>query len=133
MNERIKELAKEAGFVLWSDEEWKPEGAVIDWSSDYDNELAKFAELIVQECADWIDSNVGMIDEEEIVLEDLKKMLENHDWYFHMSDSGHYYSKGREERKQIEAEIQRLTVEGFRAEACALYNEIKPDDFFDKV
>lgn len=49
MNERVKELAEQAGFVSWSDEEWKPEGAVIDWSSDYDNELAKFAELIVQE------------------------------------------------------------------------------------
>ena len=50
MNERIKELAKQSGFVLWSDEEWKPEGAVVDWSSNYDNELAKFAELIVREC-----------------------------------------------------------------------------------
>jgi hypothetical protein len=35
MNERIKELAKQSGFVLWSDEEWKPEGAVVDWSSNY--------------------------------------------------------------------------------------------------
>ena len=49
MNERVKELAEQAGFVMWADESWKPEGAIIDWSSDYNNELAKFAELIVRE------------------------------------------------------------------------------------
>jgi len=51
MNERIKELAERAGFVLWGDESWNP-GEVIDWSSRYDDELEKFAELIVRECAD---------------------------------------------------------------------------------
>jgi hypothetical protein len=54
MNDRIKELAKQAGFVLWADEEWKPDGAVIDWSSDYDNDLEKFAELIIQECMEQL-------------------------------------------------------------------------------
>ena len=55
---------EQAGFEMWADESWKPEGAIIDWSSDYNKELEKFAELIVRECADWIDSNVGMVDEE---------------------------------------------------------------------
>ena len=50
MNERIKELAKQAGFMLWGDEPWNP-GDVVDWSARYDDELAKFAELIVRECA----------------------------------------------------------------------------------
>ena len=54
MNERFKELAEQAGFVMWADESWKPEGAVIDWSSNYDNELAKFAELIVLECDQYV-------------------------------------------------------------------------------
>jgi hypothetical protein len=49
MNERFKELTEQAGFVMWADESWKPEGQVVDWSSDYDNELAKFAELIINE------------------------------------------------------------------------------------
>ena len=51
MNELIRELAEQAEFVMWADESWKPEGAIIDWSSDYNynNELAKFAELIVRE------------------------------------------------------------------------------------
>jgi hypothetical protein len=51
MNERIRELAKKSGFVLWQDESWNP-GNVVDWSSDYDAELEKFAELIVRECFD---------------------------------------------------------------------------------
>lgn len=51
MNERIRELAKQAGFVLWADESWNP-GDVIDWSCRYDTEFKKFAELIVRECAE---------------------------------------------------------------------------------
>ena len=54
MNERFKELAEQAGFVMWADESWKPEGQRVDWSSDYDNELAKFAELIVRECEQYV-------------------------------------------------------------------------------
>ena len=51
MNERIKELAEQAGFVLWQDESWRPVD-VIDWSCRYDDELKKFAELIIKECSD---------------------------------------------------------------------------------
>ena len=50
MHQRIKELAKQAGFILWADEEWKPEGETIDWSTSYDNELVKLVELVVREC-----------------------------------------------------------------------------------
>jgi hypothetical protein len=49
MNERIKQLAEKAGFVLWGEETWNP-GDAIDWSSRYDAELTKFVELIVKEC-----------------------------------------------------------------------------------
>ena len=51
LNEQIRGLAEQAGFVLWKDESYNS-GDVIDWSSSYDNELKKFAELIVRECAD---------------------------------------------------------------------------------
>jgi hypothetical protein len=47
----IKEIAEKAGFILWENEDWNP-GDVIDWSTRYDDELAKFAELIVRECAE---------------------------------------------------------------------------------
>lgn len=50
MNKRIEELAQEAGFCFWTDESWKPEGATIDWSSNYDDQLQRFAELVVTEC-----------------------------------------------------------------------------------
>jgi len=44
MNERIKELAREAGFQYIKDEG-------IGWAGNYNASLPKFAELIVRECA----------------------------------------------------------------------------------
>lgn len=49
-DESFIEIAKEAGFVFWADEEWKPENAFIDWGSSYDEELRKFCELTVRRC-----------------------------------------------------------------------------------
>ena len=46
MSERTKELAEQAGFECWKDEPYRPEGQVIDWASNYDEELEKFAELV---------------------------------------------------------------------------------------
>ena len=56
MNKRIKELAEEAGFVMWADEEWNP-GDVIDWSNSYDKELQQLIKLVVQECGQIADSS----------------------------------------------------------------------------
>lgn len=58
MNEQIKELAKQAGFISWEDESWKPLDQMFDWSCNYDNELQKFAELIVRECIEEIRGEV---------------------------------------------------------------------------
>lgn len=44
------QIAQEAGFIFWGNESWKPEGAVIDWGSVYDEELRKFCELTVRRC-----------------------------------------------------------------------------------
>ena len=49
MNELIKELAAQAGFVLWADEDWNP-GQTIDWANDYDAELVQYTKLVVKEC-----------------------------------------------------------------------------------
>jgi hypothetical protein len=57
MNSQIKQLAEQAGFVLWKDESWNP-GDTVDWSCRYDDELKKFAELIVQECTTVIEKNL---------------------------------------------------------------------------
>lgn len=48
MNERIKELVKRAGFVLWNNEPHNP-GDVVDWASRYDNELIEYTRLLVNE------------------------------------------------------------------------------------
>ena len=45
MNERIKELAEQAGFQYIKDEG-------IGWAGNHNASLPKFAELIVRECAD---------------------------------------------------------------------------------
>lgn len=52
MNQRYKKIAEKAGFMLWADEDWNP-GDVVDWSMKYDQQLEKFAELIVLECAEF--------------------------------------------------------------------------------
>jgi len=52
MNKRMIELAEEAGFCFWEDEEWKPHGAMIDWSADYDDEFQKYTELLIRRCAE---------------------------------------------------------------------------------
>jgi len=49
MNKQIKLFAEQAGFVMWEDESWNP-GDVIDWSSRYDTELEKFANMLIFEC-----------------------------------------------------------------------------------
>lgn len=59
MNERIKKIAEEAGFIFWGNESWKPEGAVIDWASDYDQEFDKFTQLIIQECVSTCEKQVA--------------------------------------------------------------------------
>ena len=50
MNTKIKDIAEHAGFVLWGDEPWNI-GDVVDWNCRYDDELVKFAELIIKDCA----------------------------------------------------------------------------------
>jgi hypothetical protein len=54
MKDNIKQIAEKAGFMMWSDEPWKPDGAVVDWAATYDDELEKFAELLIRECAEFI-------------------------------------------------------------------------------
>lgn len=53
MRHRTKELAEQAGFVLWPDGQG-PFGEVIDWASSYDMELERFAELVRADKREWI-------------------------------------------------------------------------------
>ena len=49
MDDKVKQLAKQAGFIMWGSEYWNP-GDVVDWSCRYDSELERFTELVVNEC-----------------------------------------------------------------------------------
>lgn len=51
MNEYVKNVAKEAGFVLWDDEDINPRNYVVDWSTIYDEQLEKFAKIIAKDVA----------------------------------------------------------------------------------
>lgn len=57
-HKNIKLLLEEAGFCFWEDEGWKPEGAVIDWAAQYDKEMNAFIELLIRDCAEYIDSHL---------------------------------------------------------------------------
>jgi len=46
MNTIVKDMAKEAGFVLWKDEAWGPGEGKIDWSSNYDIEFQRFVVIL---------------------------------------------------------------------------------------
>lgn len=58
MNHLYKMLAKDAGFIFWTDEFWKPEDATIDWSSNYDKEFQTYSDDLVKQCAFFIQSLV---------------------------------------------------------------------------
>jgi hypothetical protein len=73
MNQKIKELAEQAGFVLWKDESWNP-GDVIDWSCRYDDEFKKFADLLLKECIQvLIDNGYPNAHKEYVGVEHIKK------------------------------------------------------------
>lgn len=57
MNPKVKLLAEQAGFMFWENEPWRPGNDIIDWSSNYDNELQKFSELIIEDICKLIHEN----------------------------------------------------------------------------
>jgi hypothetical protein len=70
MNKKTIELAKQAGFVFWEDESWGPGSEYIDWGTEYDKELEKLVDLVVQECAKSVQHiKVWNTDLGEVVIE----------------------------------------------------------------
>ena len=66
MNERIRELAEQATDTV---ENVNPDTGITHHREFFDKE--KFAKLIVRECAEWVNDNVGLIDQK--ALADLLK------------------------------------------------------------
>ena len=69
MNERIKELAKQAGFQYIKDEG-------IGWAGNHNSSLEKFADLIIQECLLSLEPNLYESDIEYKVDQALYKRCE---------------------------------------------------------
>ena len=66
MNERIKELAKQTGYV------WHASGdpQIYEFTPE---KLEKFAELIVRECSQYIEENFDFCGDEIIIAESVLK------------------------------------------------------------
>ena len=69
MDKQLLELAELAGFILTDDK------TGIDWASDYDEYLPKFADLIVGECISVIENSTDR-HRKEYFAELLKKHWE---------------------------------------------------------
>ena len=46
-------LLEKAGFVLWGDEEYAT--GIVDWASNYDNEVYNLINIVIDECAKQVD------------------------------------------------------------------------------
>jgi hypothetical protein len=51
MNDYGRQLCDKAGFILWGNESWGPGPGHIDWATNYDKEISKLVELVVEDCA----------------------------------------------------------------------------------
>ena len=51
MNEKIKQMLEQAGFMMWQDESWAPPDGGVDWNADYSVELTTFVHDLVCQAA----------------------------------------------------------------------------------
>ncbi len=81
MNELIKKLANEAGFIFWQNESWNKKGAMIDWSSIYDEALVRYTQLLLKhvsdnfvpaDSADAVRNCCGVVDPEPTKMETIE-------------------------------------------------------------
>jgi hypothetical protein len=75
MNDRIRQLAEQAGFKYINDEG-------IGWAGNYNASLPKFAELIVQECSKVIVNggyrNPALGEKHPLTPPEIAKMIQEH-------------------------------------------------------
>lgn len=72
MNKKFLELADQAGFVLWDDEPWAT--GLVDWAGASDGELEQYSQLLVQECAEFIQALV----DQRVPASEYPKLLVEH-------------------------------------------------------
>ena len=57
-DQKLKDLAHLAGFIVWADTHPKSSIETIDWScGNYDEEFTEFSKLIVKECVKILEEN----------------------------------------------------------------------------
>ena len=66
--------------------------------------------------------------QQDVQLELLEQMLQNHDWFYHFSDDHRYYVKGRDEAQRIRVTIECLAELGLETEAKELFETYRPED-----
>lgn len=49
LNERVKRIIEDSGFIVWEDEPWGPGKLDIDWSCDYTKEMETFVKSLLEE------------------------------------------------------------------------------------
>lgn len=58
INKKLSELAADAGFIFWENEEWGPGPGNIDWSSEYDQQLQGLYDRMLEEVLQTIDESI---------------------------------------------------------------------------
>lgn len=56
----LLKLAKKSDFCMWNQEKWKPEGATIDWSCQYDKEMKLYSEMLIKRVCKEIRDEIEM-------------------------------------------------------------------------
>lgn len=95
MQQRVIELAKEAGFAMWGNEKHKPANATIDWSCEYDKELEKFYYLAKADNKEF-DEMTYVINKQASYIEYLENCLLSLDDNFKVSDEAYRTWRRRE-------------------------------------
>ena len=49
LNKKLQELARDAGFIFWTDEPYGPGPENIDWASEYDQQLQGLYDRMLEE------------------------------------------------------------------------------------
>ena len=57
-NKKVLKLAKQAGFIVWEENDYAPERAgLVDWACEYDQELVKFYRLVRDDLMKELEQN----------------------------------------------------------------------------
>lgn len=76
MNKKLKELSEQAGFILWSEEPWKPEDETIDWASADEKTFVNYSEMLIADCLLDFYRNYFDLNSNEDITDQTKNYIE---------------------------------------------------------